>query len=327
VSDEDLLNRGLPKWPQMIVTGPRLREDLALEVVRRTDSWFVSGHGCNDRDGDRRLAQRFRMPHFRDYSVREPEGFDWRAHWDRGERWKKAWGVVETQYVHNTWVGSSFIFGPYGWCRPDGQIYYSDNVGKYPSVQEIRADWQTLATAFPFLVLTVTLMSGEGCDDDTHPVVAMEVADGQVKLKEPNVGDHGAPRRDFGVATIAAIALPSALRERYPFREDVLLAWEQKAREVDAEVNSGVVDVVPARRVGSEVPPDARVRAVTAEDYCMDWGGFVAACRDGMFTVNDGYGELATDLQVSDVRVDPSDALNLLYARPSWATHVCWYNK
>jgi hypothetical protein len=233
---EELLNRGLPKWPQMIVTGPRIREDLALEVIRRTDSWFVSGSGCNDHDGDRRLARRFRMPHYHDYADKHPEGFDWRVHWDRCERWKTAWGVIATEYVHNSWIGCSFIHGPHGWCHPDGQIYYIDNVGKWPSIEEIRTDWQTLATAFPFLILTVTLMSGEGCEDYTRPVVAIAVADGQVKLMEPDVGDHGAPRRDFGAAAMSLLALNPSHRERYPFREDVLIAWEKKALDVDAEI-------------------------------------------------------------------------------------------
>jgi hypothetical protein len=193
VTDENLLNRALPKWPQMVVTGTRLREDLALEVIRRTDAWFVSGHGCNDRDGDRRLAQRFHMPHFHDYSVRHPDGFDWKAHWDRCDRWKTAWGAIETEYVRNNWIGSSFIYGPHGWCHPDGQIYYRDNVGKWPSIEEIRADWQTLLTAFPFLCLTVTLMSGESCEDHTEPVVSMRVADGQVQLVEPATGPTCSP--------------------------------------------------------------------------------------------------------------------------------------
>lgn len=36
---------------------------------------------------------------------------------------------------------------------------------------------------------------------------------------------------------------------------------------------------------------------------------------------------IVTRASVSSIRVDPSDALNPIYARPSWATHVCWYNK
>lgn len=241
MTDEDLIQRPLPKWPQMIVTGPRLPEDQALEVIRRTDWWFVAGHGCNDHDGDRRLARRFRMPHYRDYAARTPDGFDWRSHYDRCDRWKKAWGVIETEYVHNSWIASAFIHGPHGWCHPDGQIYFVDNVGKYPSVEEVRADWQKLAGAFPFLMLTATLMSGEDGEHGTRPVVSMVVADGQVTLKEPAVGDLGIPRRQSNVlaSTFDLLLLHPAQRERYPFREDVLSAWEKRAIAVDAEIGAG----------------------------------------------------------------------------------------
>src|SRR4029079_13695404 len=112
---ENLLNRSLPKWPQMLVTGTRLSEDLALEVIRRTDSWFVWGNGCNDYDGDHRLAQRFRMHHYRycENGV-PPEG--WEAYEAYRAHWKEKWGALETDYVRNSWIGSSFIYGPHGWC-------------------------------------------------------------------------------------------------------------------------------------------------------------------------------------------------------------------
>ena len=338
----NLLNRGLPKWPQMIVTGPSIAEDLALEVIRRTDAWFVSGQGCNDHAGDRRLARRFRMPHFRDHSVQHPDDFDWGAHWDRGERWTKAWGAIATTYVRNSWIGSSFIHGPHGWCHPDGTLHHIDNVGKWPSVEEIRTDWQTLATAFPFLVLTVTLMSGEECEEDARPVVAMRVADGQVRLMEPAiVGLRRQPRRDFGEAVEVTFTRHPSQRERYPFREETLIAWEKKALAVDAALADQACklltydgtwadeDAFPRTRTPAvsslEVASGVKFRVVDALDTCMPWASFMVSCRDGFLTDEDGYGELATDLQVSDVRIVPSDAFN--YVRPSWATHVCWYNK
>lgn len=216
---EDLFNRGLPKWPQMLVTGPRIREELALEVIRRTDLWFTSAVGCNDRAGDRKLAQRFRMPHYIDYSVPLPDDFNWEVREDRSNLWKSNWGVIETSYVRNRWIGSSYSYGPYGWCHPDGQIYFIDNVGNWPSVGDIFEDWQRLAEAFPFLALTATLMSGESCEDNTHSVVSMVVAEGRVKLVEPLVVTSTSPRR----------IMPTQRCERYPFSEEVMLAWERKA--------------------------------------------------------------------------------------------------
>ena len=39
----------------------------------------------------------------------------------------------------------------------------------------------------------------------------------------------------------------------------------------------------------------------------------------------DGHGDLATATEVSDVGISPSDLS--YFVRPSWATHVCWYNR
>jgi len=63
-------------------------------------------------------------------------------------------------------------------------------------------------------------------------------------------------------------------------------------------------------------------------DCYMTWQSFIGTCESGGFVDDDGFGELATaDLQVSDVRIQPSEARDLGYVRPPWATHVCWYNK
>jgi hypothetical protein len=232
-TEEELLKRGLPKWPQMVVTGKRISEEFALEIIRRTDRWFVNASGCNDRDGDERLAKRLRMPHFFRYDPARP---DRREDWQLSARWKEAWKTIETQYVHNSWIGSSFAWGPHGWCHPDGRISYYDNVGKWPSIEDVRADWQLLATAFPFLDLRVTLMSGESCEEDTHPVVTMCVLDGQVRLAEPITDvDHRMPPRDLHAATLG-FSVSAAQRERYPFRPDVMEAWERMAIAVDEEI-------------------------------------------------------------------------------------------
>lgn len=64
------------------------------------------------------------------------------------------------------------------------------------------------------------------------------------------------------------------------------------------------------------------------DDCYMTWEKFVAACRGGALTDDDGHGELATDEHyISSLRVHPSKALRNDYPRPDWATHVCWYNK
>lgn len=62
-------------------------------------------------------------------------------------------------------------------------------------------------------------------------------------------------------------------------------------------------------------------------DCRMAWDDFVASCRAGGLTDDDGHGELATDARVSNIRIYPGEALSVSYVRPNWATHVVWYNK
>ena len=46
---EELMSAGLPKWPQMLVTGTTLPAEQALEIIRRTDHFFL-GYSGNDHD-------------------------------------------------------------------------------------------------------------------------------------------------------------------------------------------------------------------------------------------------------------------------------------
>lgn len=69
-------------------------------------------------------------------------------------------------------------------------------------------------------------------------------------------------------------------------------------------------------------------RSTRHDDRLMTWDTFVARYHDFQrFPPVDGHGELATATHVSNIHVLSSDALNPRYARPHWATHVCWYNK
>ena len=42
----ELFNKGLPKWPAIVVKGKPVTEDQAKEIIIRTDSFYF---GCNDR--------------------------------------------------------------------------------------------------------------------------------------------------------------------------------------------------------------------------------------------------------------------------------------
>lgn len=55
-----------------------------------------------------------------------------------------------------------------------------------------------------------------------------------------------------------------------------------------------------------------------------DW---LDSCKDGFFIDYDGWGYWATEFQMSNIRVNPSDTENPEFNPPEWATHVMWFNK
>lgn len=191
-TNDELMQRNLPKWPQMLVTGTTLPVEQALEIIRRTDSFFIWGGGNDHAFNDQAKA-----------FVRQPEAPfrsspEWKnrseEEWSEAFRkffneeipaWKGKWGFINTQYVINSWISCAYIGGPHGWCHPDGTIGYSNNVGKWPSVKEVFEEWKMLAEAFPFIEVEATLMDREYCEEDPQPVVSFLIRNGAVMLVDP----------------------------------------------------------------------------------------------------------------------------------------------
>ena len=195
---DQLLNLGLPKWPQMIVTGEHVTVDQAKEIIRRTDRAFQSGLYSNDEGLDSALADDWRMPDALRHTHRKAP-YDWDLEQEKRLAWQTAWGVLDTEYVHNEWIGCCFFAGVHGWMHPDGAIGFSDNVGKWPTVEDVLNDWRTIATAFPFIVADVTLMSAESCED-AQPVVGIRVCDGNAELVDRAATPHpGLTERPSGL--------------------------------------------------------------------------------------------------------------------------------
>ena len=107
-------------------------------------------------------------------------------YWKNEAKWREAWGVVPTNYVHNDWISCAFVGGPHGWCHPDGTIGFCNNIGKWPSIEEVYSDWKQLAEIFPYIEVEATLMNGEECEDGTKPVVSFLIRNGKVTLVDPD---------------------------------------------------------------------------------------------------------------------------------------------
>jgi hypothetical protein len=181
IEARQIVHRGLPKWPQMLVYGEPVTVDQAKEIIRRTDFFFFIPQHGNDPAYIRRVNRALGIPH-EELGQRDP------TLWERHEEWREDWGFVSTEYVHNDWISCSFINGPHGWCHPDGTIGFRDNVGKYPSGEDILRDWCLLASEFPFVDLTVVMMDREESEEEERiPVMGFRVADGLVEVFDPKI--------------------------------------------------------------------------------------------------------------------------------------------
>jgi hypothetical protein len=200
--NQDLLQRELPKWPALLVSGKRVTREQAAVIIVRTDSlWF----SCNDRDLEAKLRATI------GFRSEKANGEDWRAVTDHDNAVKATYGNLGLRYLNNSRIVSSYVFGPHGWCDWSGNIFCNSyNIGKWPRVKEVLEDWKKIAEAFPFLDLRSQLMSAESCEDNGVPVVEFVVKDGKVELVEPQGQLLPVVSPDFNPAMLMG---PVALRE------------------------------------------------------------------------------------------------------------------
>lgn len=197
-SQTELLNRKLPKYSQMLVTGSPLTTPQALSIIRRTDLFFQGCSG-NDRAFNAQARKIVRMPEnpihhlgqFRDSDGKldEVRLHDANAtYWVERRKWEKAWGVIPTQYIFNDWISSGFGSGPHGWCHPNGIIGFTKSIGKHPVLPDVFGEWRDIAREFPFVEAEVTLMDAEE-GEHGNPVISFLIRDGRVEAVAPEERD------------------------------------------------------------------------------------------------------------------------------------------
>lgn len=200
IEEAEAFGRGLPKWPQMLVTGQPVTVDQAKDIIFATDTTLTSPYNYSG-GNDRSWAEQFRER--TGYALLDSD-------WSLQERLRERANFLITEYVHNSWAACAFIYGPHGWCHPNGTIQYVDNVGKWPSVETIANEWKVIAARWPFLDLWVTLMDGEGCEEGARPVVTLRIANGSVSYFEGTEQPHlPVPTRnlDDGLSHVMQYAL------------------------------------------------------------------------------------------------------------------------
>lgn len=180
MNKEKAFNIGLPKWCQMVIEGDNITKEQAIEIIKRTDTFFIGECFGNNRSY---IKEAKRLFDIKDMSDFEKEDFNVRIekYFKNKEELILRWNSIELTHLVNRWISNSWIGGANGWCHPNGEIKYCDNIGKYPDVEEVYSDLEKLAAAFPFLNMTVTLMDGER-DYCHNSLVSMKVSNGIVEF-------------------------------------------------------------------------------------------------------------------------------------------------
>ncbi|MCH8517907.1 MAG: hypothetical protein LAT68_16515 [Cyclobacteriaceae bacterium] len=168
----------LPKWPQLIITGPNVDPEHAKEFILKTDGFltdFSEYAGGNERE--------FNASYRRKAGADILDGIQSRhSRWEVQKKVRKRIGFVDLQYVSSDFASSSFIGGPHGVVSPAGVVSYAYNVGKWPTVEDILTDFKALARAFPWLELWATVYDREWGEEGGVPLATFRVKSGRARI-------------------------------------------------------------------------------------------------------------------------------------------------
>lgn len=186
-------DRGLPKWPQLMIVGDRVTESQAKEIIFRTDSFLhsVFGDRCSNNTGfeaQYRNRAKLNLERFHHTDLSFKSG-NWSAITRIDELVKEWVGAIELAYIPSRFAASAFVFGPNGFCSPTGEIFHQYNVGKWPSVEDVYNDFVAIAEAFPYIKLKAALYDKEHSEDGPHrAVVCFEMENGKVTMSDAEWG-------------------------------------------------------------------------------------------------------------------------------------------
>lgn len=168
----------LPKWPGLLVNGKPITTKQAEEVLIRTQDIARDYLYSNNREFKKALSILLKEKGYSDDT--SEASYEYRQMHD----------VLDIRYLWNEQICSNYIGGPYGWCHWNGTIWANTyNIGKWPSVPEVTAEWKTIAKAFPFLDLQCQLLNQEICEGESKPfpLIQFNIKDGEVEVIEDNL--------------------------------------------------------------------------------------------------------------------------------------------
>lgn len=177
------------KWPQLLIAGDRVTVEQAKDIILRTDQFFAGDAIGNNRDWICKTLEKLGIKEldWGYYNYHDRVGDRIKNMYELSDMYKANLGHVETEYVNNCWASSSYIFGPFGWCHPDGTLHHTKNIGKWPETDSVLEDFHQIATAFPYVNMQAVLMDGgefsdEVSDEESKPDVAFNISHGVVTM-------------------------------------------------------------------------------------------------------------------------------------------------
>lgn len=152
------------KWPLCIVKGLPITPDLALDIIKRTDIFFRYPSG-NNKEFISQAEKILKVPQENIKSSDPPEIRlqKFTEYLKAKKKYCEINKIITPFLTHftNNYISSSYIEGYYGWVHLDGTIGNSINIGKWPTAQEIFKDLTILASTFPYLEVTFTIVDRE----------------------------------------------------------------------------------------------------------------------------------------------------------------------
>ncbi len=172
----------LPKWCQCFIYGKPVSKEVASDVILRTDSFFL-GNGGNNDDFNKKAWDLLGLDVYNDRADFS-NSKAWEKHEERTEEIYHKLTIPTLCYLRNDWLSCAFVEGPHGWMHPDGKIGFCDNIGKWPSVEQVWEELKSITATWKELDLYATLMNGEDCEDNTKPVVTLHAKGGKVRVAD-----------------------------------------------------------------------------------------------------------------------------------------------
>ena len=187
----------IEKWPICAIFGEPITKKQADEIIRRTDEFFFNGTSGNDDKWKAKAKKILNIPNSNDFRPDDDDTardtFDeWYGRYEEArDAYHKRWQWIYLYHVSNEWISTCNGRGFDGWCHPDGTIRYNQNIGKWPSIEDVTHDLELIAKEFPFLHFFCTIVNHNydydkekdyHFEENPKSIISFEVIDGKVGI-------------------------------------------------------------------------------------------------------------------------------------------------